>query len=49
MGWNYNYYTGAPLTITAQNTINNFGTASGVSTTGYTPQMAGEPASRFRG
>jgi hypothetical protein len=36
MGWNYNYYTGAPVTVTAQNTLNNFALSPG-----YTPQLVG--------
>ncbi len=33
MGWIYNYATGAPFTITAQNTVTNFATS-------YTPELA---------
>jgi Carboxypeptidase regulatory-like domain/TonB-dependent Receptor Plug Domain len=44
VGWNYNYYTGSPMTITAQNTINNFLNPNGVSVAspGYTPELVGQ-------
>ena len=43
MGWIYNYFTGAPITITAQNTINNFGNAGAtVATPGFTPMQVGQ-------
>ena len=37
LGWIYNYYTGAPMTITAQNTFNNF-----TSSPGFTPEIVGQ-------
>jgi hypothetical protein len=40
-GWNYTYYTGAPVTLNAQNTVNNFGSASTAPSPGFTPNLVG--------
>ncbi len=43
-GWNYSYYTGAPVTITAQNTLNNFAsfsTTAGQPSPGFTANLIG--------
>jgi len=43
VGWIYNYFTGAPMTITAQNSINNFGNAGAtVASPGFTPELVGQ-------
>ncbi|HEX6895995.1 MAG TPA: hypothetical protein VF146_12030, partial [Bryobacteraceae bacterium] len=42
VGWIYNYYTGSPLTIWGQNTVNTFANPSaGTTSPGYTPNLVG--------
>jgi hypothetical protein len=37
LGWNYNYFTGSPMTLTAQNTVDTFALSPG-----FTPQLVGQ-------
>jgi hypothetical protein len=40
-GWNYSYYTGAPFTVTAQNTLNNFGSGAVAPSPGFAANLTG--------